>query len=198
MEHGGSQAGEKTSTGNLLFLSGGSQVCVQPRLGLLNASHAGEAHPALPGHRANPRGVLPARPNPPLPRLRLRLPDPRARSESHRRTGAHRARRRCFSFKKKPSPLASGGCDLNLQREGSCLRLRAGSSVQSLPGIVVSPGPERLGLWSSQLASLPLNSHQTNANCSIRQLKPTRALSEPLDHPPAAAHNLLPSTREVA
>lgn len=174
---------------------------MQLRLGLLTASHAGEAHPALPGHRTNPRGVLPALPNPPLPRLRLRLPDPRARSESHRRTGAHRARRRCFSFKKKPSPLASGGCGLNLQQEDSSLRLRAGSPVQSLPGIVVSLGPERLpGILLSSLllllASLPLSCHQ--ASCSIHQLKPTRALSEPLDHPPAAAHNLLPSTREVA
>lgn len=75
------------------------------RASAFSLPHAGEAHPALPGHRANPRGVLPARPNPPLPRLRLRLPDPCALSESHRRTGAHHARRRCFSFKKKPSPL---------------------------------------------------------------------------------------------
>lgn len=166
----GSQAGGKTSTGNLLSLSGGGQVCVHPRLGLLTASLTGAAHPALPGHRANPRGVLPARPNPPLLRLRLRLPDPRAHSESHRRTGAHRARRRCFSFKKKPSPSASGGCGLDLQREDSCLRLRARNPVQSPPGIVVSLGPERLCgillLSLLLLVSLSVATKQTRAAAS--------------------------------
>jgi hypothetical protein len=99
-------------------------------------------------------------------------------------------------------PSASGGYGLDLQREDSCLRLRPGSPVQSLPGIVVSLSPERLsGILSSLLlllASLPISCHQANASCSIRQLKPTRVLSEPRDHPPAATYNLPPSTREVA
>lgn len=123
----GLQAREKTSTGNLHSLSGGGQVCRQPRLGLLTASHAGEAHPALPRHRANPRGGLTCTPQPAFAQTAPAPPGPACGLESHRRAGAHRAHRRCFSFKRKPSPSALGGCGLHLEREDSCLRLRAGS-----------------------------------------------------------------------
>lgn len=137
----GLQAREKTSTGNLHSLSGGGQVCRQPRLGLLTASHAGEAHPALPGHRANPRGVLPALPNPPLPRLRLRLPDPRAGSKATEGPGptARTAAVSPLRGNRPPRRWEAAACTWS-GKTAACA-CAPGAPVQSLPGIVVSSGP---------------------------------------------------------
>lgn len=61
-----------------------------------------------------------------------RVLPPRARG----RLGPTARRRHCFSFKKKPSPLASEAA----ASEASGLRLRAVIPAQNLPGIVVISG----------------------------------------------------------
>lgn len=168
------------------------------------ASRAGEAHPALPGHPASPRRGLTCAPQ---PALALTAPAPSSPAcslrEQREDRGPPRARRRCFSFKKKPFASASGGYRPDLEGEARGLRLRAGRPAQSLAGIVVSPGlvGRCQGVYCRRSCwHLCLSTATKQTSCSIRHPKPTRALSEPLGHLPAAAHNPLPSTflREVA
>lgn len=144
----GRRQGQETSTGKFVLLVPGlwGLRAAVPRP-LHCCPCKGRPAPHCLGTGPAHARVLPARPNPPSPRLRVRLPVPRALSASRGRTGAHRARRRYFSFKKKlrrNSPLRRRRLQTDLQREAKGLRLRAVRPTQSLPGIVVSPRPECL------------------------------------------------------
>lgn len=128
--------------GNLFSLSRGYGVCVQPCLGLFTAAHARRGPPRTawaPG-RPTPESYLRA-----PTRLRLDCAcASRSRVLSPRAAGGPgpTARAAAISPLRRNSPLRRRRLQTDLQREARGLRLRTVRPTQSLPGIVVSPGPE--------------------------------------------------------
>lgn len=140
--YGGRRQGQETSTGKFVLLVPGWWVCVQPCLGLFTASHA---------RRGPPRTAWV--PGGPTPESYLRAPTrlrldcacaSRSRALTPRAAGepGPTALAAAVSPLRRNSPPWRRRLQTDLLREARGLRLRAVRLTQSLPGIVVSPGPE--------------------------------------------------------